>query len=72
MKREVKVTEYTCDACGASRYSNPDLPDEPVFGLSGTIAEISGTGGYGTTWWACSRRCAKTAPLAALQREAER
>jgi len=63
--RTETVTIHTCDGCGKEVFL---VNDEPVPGISGEAFEITGAGGWGGRWWACSRKCVKAAVLTALDR----
>lgn len=67
MKRKVSVTLLSCDApgCGVERISNPDLPNDPVVGVSFQVGVID-AGGWGVDGWACSIKHAPPAMFALL------
>lgn len=70
MREERKVQVYTCDvpSCPVKVMMETDeLPD----GFHGSVSHISGLGGNGAEWFACTERHIRGAVMASLNRQYE-
>lgn len=58
------VNEYTCDGCGKSSIAT-ESEDQPN-GIQGNVFETTDFGGDGGDFWACSRKCVRSAVFSVL------
>lgn len=63
---EITVKLFTCDGCGAQKYSEPD--GEAPYGYHGNVMLINERGGNGDSWYACRKSCIQKAVIVASER----
>ena len=64
----VDAQRFMCDGCGRMFLVDVEL-DGPPDGYHGEVSRVDVSGAWGGSWFACSRKCIRSAVLTAVDRD---